>query len=222
MADQLVRRISEVGFAVYAPDKKDPAFDGGLFARVDDAPAFIAGTVELLKQVREATKDKDKDKAEVTFEQKTLAGRPSWVIRREEKDKPKDREAPAFLWPPALVLSELDAQSVFIAMPEKADRAEALIRKVAEGAKGSLNKNAGLQKTAATLPEKLQLAVYLNIEPLGFFSGLTTNPEECPPVAFALRALPAGLEAQFVVPFETLRAVVKADKAAKKKQPKEK
>jgi hypothetical protein len=37
-----------------------------------------------------------------------------------------------------------------------------------------------------------------------------------------VRALPAGLEAQFVVPVQTLQAVVKADKAQKKGKPKEK
>jgi hypothetical protein len=37
-----------------------------------------------------------------------------------------------------------------------------------------------------------------------------------------VRALPADLDAQFVVPVETLQAVVKADKARKKDKPKEK
>jgi hypothetical protein len=222
-ADQLVRRISEVGFAIYMdpPGKKEPAVDGGLMARVDDAPAFVAGAVELLKQVHEATKDK----AEVKFEQTTLAGRPSWVIRYAAKGEPKggialaggialssDRTG-------VVVLTELDKQTVLVSAPEKADP-EGVVKRFAEVPKQPLAKNAGIQKAAATLPEKLQLAVYLNVQPIVTFFGLTLDDPA--PVAFALRGLPAGLEAQFVVPFETLQAVVRADKAAKKKQPKDK
>ena len=35
------------------------------------------------------------------------------------------------------------------------------------------------------------------------------------PLGFAMRALPAGLEAQFVIPFDALKAVVDASKAKK-------
>ncbi|MBO0700892.1 MAG: hypothetical protein J2P46_21030, partial [Zavarzinella sp.] len=222
-ADQLVRRVSEVGFAIYMdqPGKKEPTVDGGLVARVDDAPAFVAGTVEVLKQVHEATKDK----AEVKFEQKTLAGRPSWVIGYVPKSEPKDGIALAGGIAPAtdragvVVLTELDRQTVLVSTPEKADP-EVVVKRFADIPKQPLAKNAALQKAAATLPEKLQLAAYLNVQLIVPFFGLALD--EPAPVAFALRALPAGLEAQFVVPFETLQAVVKADKAQKKSQPKEK
>jgi hypothetical protein len=218
---KLVRRVSEVGCAAYmdSADKKEPTFDGGLLARVDDAHAFVTEAVDLFKQLREATKDKEK--SEVTFEEKSLAGRPSWVIRHVEKNEPKDGKTPPFQWPPALVLSELDAQTVLLSTPENADRAEAIVKKFAEVPKRPLTKNAELQKTAATLPDKLQLAVYVNVRPVVTLFGFS-DVADCPPVAFAVRALPASLEAQFVVPVETLQAVVKADKGTKKGKGKEK
>jgi hypothetical protein len=229
-AVQLVQRISEVGLAVYAdPGEKKgaPGEDGlldrmevGLRARVDDAPAVIAGAVELLKQARAASKEKHKD--EVTFQQKELAGRPSWLIRWAGKGEPKDGkpsspEKPAEL---VLVLTELNAQTVFASVLWDADRAEAVVKKLAAGSGQPLTKNPGLQKSAALLPEKLQLAVHVNVQPLGRLAGFTVT--DCPPVGFALHALPAGIEAQFVLPFETLQAVFKAVNAKKEHEPKEK
>jgi hypothetical protein len=41
---------------------------------------------------------------------------------------------------------------------------------------------------------------------------------QAPPLGFCMRALPAGVEAQFVIPFDALKAVFDA---AKEKEPKE-
>ena len=66
-----------------------------------------------------------------------------------------------------------------------------------------------LQKMTALLPAKPQLAVYLNMPAIGRLAGVPVNAPECPPVGFALHALPAGIEAQFVIPFETIETVFK-------------
>jgi hypothetical protein len=223
-AAQLLQRVSEVGLAVYTDPRKteDATVEVGLVARVDDAPAFVKGTVELLRQVREATKDKYE--AEVTFEQVKLAGRPSWLIRYVQKKKePKDGKPGSPEWRGVLVLTELNAQTVFAAVLRDADRAEAFVKKVGDGSTQPLAKNPGLQKTAALLPEKVNLAAYLNIQPLAsLFGFMNTAEAECPPVAFALSVFPAGIEAQFVIPFDTLQAVAKAWKGDKKPEPKDK
>src|SRR5262249_56066852 len=72
--------------------------------------------------------------------------------------------------------------------------------------KQTLGANAQLQKTTALLPEQLQAVVYLNMPTAGAFVHGARLPE-CPPPAFALRTLTAGAEAQFVIPFDTLKAV---------------
>jgi hypothetical protein len=220
-ATRLLQRVSEVGLAAYVDrhEKGNGYLAGGLVARVDDAPAFVKESIELLKQIHEATKGKDR--GEVTFEQKKVADRPSWVIRHVEKKEPKDGKQPDNGG--VLVLTELDAKTVLVAALSDANQAEAFVKKMAGGADRPLAKNPGLQKTAALLPDKAQLAAYLNVTGLGFLFGFHRLGEvECPPVGFALRTLPAGIEAQFVIPFETIQAVFKALNDDKKREPKDK
>jgi hypothetical protein len=215
-AVRLVQRISEVGLAGYLNrgEKNGGEIGVGVVARADDAPAFVEETVELLKQIHEATKDK----GEWTFERKKVADRPSWVIRYvEKKADPKDGKPPAAEARGVLVLTELDARTVLAAALPNADQAEVFVKKVAAGDR-PLTKNSGLQKTAALLPDKVQLAAYLNVAGLG----LIPVKGECPPIGFALHTLPAGIEAQFVIPFETIQALFKALNEEKRRDPKDK
>jgi hypothetical protein len=222
-AAQLLQRISEVGLGVYVDrqEKKDLGRELNLLARVDDAPAFVEAAVDLVKQFVPATSGKDKTDV-VTYELVKLAGKPSRLIRAQSKTEPKSDTKESRARTLAVLLTEMDSKTVLVAVLKDAAQAEATVKKIVDASARPLARNQELQKTVALLPGKLQLAAYFNIDRwLIGFAGLE-GTAECPPLGFALRTVPAAIEAQFVIPFESIQAVSKTWNAQRKRETKEK
>src|SRR5205823_220094 len=134
---------------------------------------------------------------EVKTEQKQIADRRSWIITMRtpnSKDSKEFTEA-------TCVLSEIDPGTVLAAHMPKADQAESVVKLFIQAPKTALSANRGLKETASLLPDKLQVAAYINM------SAVMKAKQDTPPLAFILRTLPAGAEAQFVVPFSALQAM---------------
>ena len=76
-----------------------------------------------------------------------------------------------------------------------------------------LSANRGVKHTTSLLPKQPQVVVYISM------ATVIKVKNDTPPLAFALRTLPAGVEAQFVVPFDSLQAMfdsINAEKQGKK------
>jgi len=68
------------------------------------------------------------------------------------------------------------------------------------------------------LPDKLQVEVFFDLQTFGILGQSEpskTAVSQVAPLGFAMHALAAGLEAQFVIPFDALKAVMDASKAKK-------
>jgi hypothetical protein len=220
-AARLLRRVSELGLAIsVAPNSKIARVsDVALLAQVDDAPAVVEQTVELFKQAGKQSKD---GKETFHVEQARVAGKPSRLITAagEEKDGPRDKKEDAVADLQALLLTELDAKTVLACLLPGADAAEATVTKFASRPAKSLGGNAALKKTAALLPERPQVALYFDAGSaalLGFFGVSPAGGSDVPPLGFTLAAFQQGIEAQFVIPYETLQAVVEGARKREEK-----
>jgi hypothetical protein len=192
--------------------------DPVLLAQVRDATTFLDDAVDLLRHASRAARSADKTKVEVNYQEKEIAGKPSRLItvRRGEQGSGKDR-------PQVFLLTALDGQTVLGCLLPDREKAEATVTKFSKQGDRSLAANASLQKTRKLLPDKLQVELLLDLQTFGILgqsdSG-KTQVSHVAPLGFAMRALPAALEAQFVVPFDALKAVVDASKAKAKEKEK--
>jgi hypothetical protein len=223
---KLVHQISEVGVCLYTTSKaggpalpiKSPvsSCDPVLLAQVRDATTFLDDAVDLLRHASRAARSAAKTKVEVNYQEKEIAGKPSRLItvRSGEQGSGKDR-------PQVFLLTALDGQTVLgCLLPDRA-KAEATVTKFSKQGDRSLAANASLQKTRKLLPDKLQVELLLDLQTfdiLGQSESGKTQVSHIAPLGFAMRALPAALEAQFVVPFDALKAVVDASKSKGKEK----
>jgi len=223
---KLVQQISEVGVCLYTTSKADgPALpiksvvsssDPVLLAQVRDATTFLDDAVDLLLHASRAARSADKTKVEVNYQEKEIAGKPSRLItvRSGEQGNGKDR-------PQIFLLTALDAQTVLGCLLPDRKKAETTVTKFSKQVDRSLAANASLQKTRKLLPDKLQVELLLDLQAFGILGQSEsdkTQVSHVAPLGFAMRALPAALEAQFVVPFDALKAVVDASKAKEKEK----
>src|ERR1019366_4155927 len=110
----------------------------------------------------------------------------------------------------------MDPQTLLIGTLKKADQAESFVKEHLTKPAKSLEANGELKKTFTLLPKQTQLAAFLNLKPLFQGEGL----RDCPPLGFSLGMLPGSMEAEFVLPFETLQTLVAAENARSKKNEK--
>jgi hypothetical protein len=71
------------------------------------------------------------------------------------------------------------------------------------------------------LPEKLQVEAFFDLQAfniLGMMGPGVKQVSGVAPLGISMRALPAGVEAQFVIPFDAIRAVFDASKEPKSKK----
>ena len=208
---KVLQRISEAGLLVYtnepaakssskvANDKTGIAF----LAKVDDAPAFIQETMQALLQTHQAMQKYGGNKTEVKTEQKGIAEKPSWLITirtpigstKDDAMKPTEFSEETFL------LTEIDANTVLGAVLSKGTQAETVVKAYSQKPAQALGANRGLKETASLLPKELQIVAFISM------ANVVKVKKETAPLAFALRTLPAGVEAQFVVPFDALKAL---------------
>lgn len=225
---KLVHQVSEVGVCLYTTNKAGgPALpiksavsscDPVLLAQVRDATAFLDDAVDLLKHSLRAAQRADKTKVEVNYQEKEIAGKPSRLItvRNGEQGTGKDR-------PQVYLLSALDGQTVLGCMLADREKAEWTVKKYSRPEDRSLATNASLLKTRKLLPDKLQVELLLDLQAFGILGqseSAKKQVSQVAPLGFAMRALPATLEAQFVIPFDALKAVVDASKAKEKEKEK--
>jgi hypothetical protein len=195
-------------------------------AQVRESKQFLDQAVDIIKQGQRAMQSDEKNNVEVTYKDEEIASKPSRLITvppdaveasKEDEDSPdktrgskgKQRSPQTYL------LTALDSETVLVATLSEADEADALIQKYSKPVARSLESSSRIQQTKKLLPEKLQVALYIDIVRAIGLSGATA---EAAPVGVSMRALPAGVEAQFVVPIDTMKT---AFGAVKQPPPKE-
>ncbi len=221
----MLRRISEVVFAVYMDTSsgKNPSEsqdDNGhavVLAQVNDASAFIEAAVDLVKHFQ-----KTMNNAEIEVNQKQIAGKPAKLIQFPPHKSAQNNDASdGPFGVGAFLLVQMDSRTVLACVAFKQDELETVVRKLLKPPADPLSKNESLQKTAALLPKKLQVVVYLPLDAFGELLGLpklSNGTRKVPPLAFAIHAMSNAVEAEFLIPFGTLEAVFEAENAAHPKK----
>jgi len=119
--------------------------------------------------------------------------------------------------PNVFLLAALDPQTVLASNLADADKAEATIQKFSKSAARSLEMSTPIQQTKKLLPEKLQVEAFFDLQAFGILGKGAKQVSQVAPLGFSMRALPASVEAQFVIPFDAIKAVFDA---SKEKEPK--
>jgi N-acetylglutamate synthase-like GNAT family acetyltransferase len=183
------------------------------------AHLYRAAGFRMLKHTQRAAQAGSKSGVEIQYQEKEIAGKPSRLITVRSDEPGKDQKGKA--GPQAYLLSALDGQTVLACMLPKTAQAEQAVVKFTKQADRSLGTNATLQKTRRLLPDALQVEVFLDLQAFGILGrsvSQETAVSRVAPLGFAMRTLPAGLESQFVIPFDALKSVVDASKAKQEKQ----
>jgi hypothetical protein len=222
---RLLRRITEVGMSVNAEGKTEKESKQGIapttvaFLKVDDATAFVEGATDLMKKHSEATNAVADTQTDVKIEPMRVADKQSVLITITEKKKDaKSDKEPAPRPADILIMTVLDPQTLLVGTLKKADQAESFVKANLTKPAKSLEGNSELKKAFALLPKQTQLAAFINLNTILYGEGM----KDCPPLGFGLGMLPGSIEAQFVLPFETLQALVAAENARSKKEPEKK
>jgi len=224
LMNKLVRQITDVGLCVYVGSLKeiDKKFgDAGLpigvlgesgddflnpvvIAKVHDARVFLDGAVDLLKDAERANLIAG-DKTKITYHEDEMAGKPTRTIMFEGTDKQRKSSSSGF------VLTAIDNQTIFgcLAVPGSV---EDMIKKHSKPSEHSLATNAAIKSARALLPEQLQMAVFVDLQKFGFLRNEKKGADDdkrtgLPPLTFSMRVIPAAVEAQFVIPFDAIKAV---------------
>jgi hypothetical protein len=218
-ATRLIQRVSQIGVSVYVDSgagKPSPAgksrspFTIAALAKVDDPSAVAKDTIQLVKKVTQAANAVGRTKTEVHVEEMRLGDKMAHLVRLKDenaKSAPHGR----------MLLTALDTQTLLVGfLPDDTDTHE-FVKRFAGQRGQTLASNEHLRKTMALLPERQQVALYLNMQALTLLGFTPFRLAECPPLALAFGALPDGIEAQFVIPFDTLQAVFQALNAETKK-----
>ena len=222
---RLLRRVSEVALSVHADPTKgketktghDPA--AVMLLKVDDATAFVEGATDLMKKHSEATNAVSETHTDLKFEPMRVADKQSVLITSMDKKKAaKSDKEPDARPADIIIMTVLDPQTLLIGTLKKADQAESFVKAHSTKPAKSLEGNGELKKTFALLSQQTQLAGFINLKNILEGDGL----KECPPLGFGVSMLPGSIEAQLVLPFETLQALVAAENARTKKEPEKK
>jgi hypothetical protein len=222
---KLIGQVTEIGVCAYvnksgavvlpSMSATGQSSDAVVLAKVLDANAFLDGVVDMLKHTHRAMNSVSKTKVEITYQAKDIAGKPSRLIMilPDKASAGKDDKST----PQVFLLAALDPQTVLASTLADTDKAEAMIQKFSKPAAKTLETNANIQQTKKLLPEKLQIAAFFDLQAFGILGNGARQVSEVAPLGFSMRALPASEEAQFVIPFDAIKAVFDA---SKKTQPK--
>jgi hypothetical protein len=221
---KLVGQVTEIGACAYVgkagaaalPSKlaAGQSADCVILAKVRDANVFLDEAVDMLKHAHRAMHSAAKTKVEITYKEQDIAGKPSRLVTvmpdknsagKDDKDQPQ-----------VFLLTALDPQTVLGSALVDAGRAEAIIQKFSKPAGRSLESNAQVQQTQKLLPEKLQIEAFFDLQAFGILGKGAMQVSAVAPLGFSMRALPAAVEAQFVIPFDAIKAVFDASKELQK------
>jgi hypothetical protein len=122
-----------------------------------------------------------------------------------------------------LLLAALDGKTVLASVLRKKEEAEQCVEQFIEHKGKGLADDPFLKTTADLLPDKLQLVGYVNVKEIAM--KMVVSPAapafpDAPPLAYALRVFDSGAEAQFLLPFEVVKAFFamgKEDRSKKEK-----
>jgi hypothetical protein len=211
---RVLRRVSELSIGCYTAPANDNDLPSapGLFgdtvilAKADDAPSLIKDVAGLCKNHVQAALAEAKDKVEIKTEEKQIGQRQALLITLSERS-PKEKDAKPGRVP--IVLTALDKQTVLAGWVPGGAEPETFLQRFAQPPAKSLATNAQFRKTASILSAR-QAALYFNLHALAAAFKSEIRMPDSPPVGFGLSAMPDGIEAQFVVPFDTLHAVFAA------------
>ena len=149
---QLLQRISEVSFALYAEKFAADTSPLAILVKVDSAPDFVKEAIALVKEGWQETKAGHK--IALKFQQKQIAGKPSQLITSDEektRQKDRDRKKNSSQEKPhrrsgAVLLTELDSQTVLVCFLRSVHQVEVAVNAFASQSDQSLATNAGLKK----------------------------------------------------------------------------
>jgi len=213
---KLLQQISDVGICAYIIPNKGLARDLTSFpllsavdgpsnpvviAKVRDASVFLDDAVDLLKRTQRTFKLGGDVKTEVNYQEKDIAGKPSRLLNITSTANDK-KSTTSFL------ITALDNTTV-LACSVEGGSPEEIIARYSNAGEQSLATNAAIKAARALLPKTVQAEVFVDLQRFGFLRGRekTANAPAPPPLAFSLRVIPAAVEAQFVIPFDAMKAV---------------
>ncbi len=209
---QVTQRISEVGLLFYkqndASTSSKKATDDmriAFLAKVDDAPAFVQEKIQLILQLHQAMQKYGGDKTELKTEQKRIAGKPSWLItvRTPIGEKNNSKEKKSFA-EETFLLTEIDSRTVLGAIHFDVAQAEAFVNRFSEKPAQSLGFPSAERVAGSSLHQHGDSHESQERHSAGVIRGAAT--------------LPAGVEAQFVVPFGSLQAMFDSINEEKKEK----
>jgi len=223
---KLIGQVTEIGVCAYVskagaaalPSKlaAGQSADAVVLAKVREANVFLDDAVDMLKHAHRAMHSAAKTKVEITYKEKDIAGKPSRLITilPDKASAGKDDKSR----PQVFLLAALDPQTVLASTLADADKAEATIQKFSKSAAKSLEGNTPIQQTKKLLPEKLQVEAFFDLQAFNILGVGAKQVSQVAPLGFSMRALPASVEAQFVIPFDAIKAVFDASKQKESKK----
>jgi hypothetical protein len=66
----------------------------------------------------------------------------------------------------------------------------------------------------------MQIAAFLNLSSFSRMADPAAKLADCPPIGFSFGGVPEGFEAQFVIPFDTVRTIAEQAQGEKLQEPK--
>jgi len=229
-ATRLIQRVSDVGVVTDASDSPDtkPGTAGTVvLARVKDAPAFVKDAPQLLLRVQDAVlgeskgaegrKPKelrvgDKQAAVVEIHAET------WASPDRKDIAPIRGKDKGTLGKRTLLFVALSPDTVLVGDLAEGQKPEAVLDRAKVERGRTLASDEQLKKTVALLPGKLQVALYVNAKNIAKANFPTLPFPDAPPLALAMRTFDAGVEAQFVVPFETVKGFFEMGRRGREKE----
>jgi hypothetical protein len=225
---RLMEKVSDVGVVTYAadsPDKKPGTAGTVVLARVKDAPAFVKDASALLARAQDAAHAESKDEEGGKPKELRVGGKPAAILKvrpvplPEGKDfgplKVKGKDKPDKR---SLLFVALSEDTVLVGDLAEGEKPESVVERAKSEAGTGLAADEQLKKTMALLPGKLQIALYVNAKNIAKAYAPDVPFPDAPPLALAMRTFDAGVETQFVVPFETVKGFFEMGRRGREKE----
>jgi hypothetical protein len=227
---RLRKRVTDLALSTYVEpsndkEKKDgvhraPNLTLAAMLKVDDASAFVEGSTDLITKATAAANAATDQRTEVKLEPKRIGDKACVIVTFNDSNKKTDKEQPGAPTDGCLVFTSIDAKTVLVGVLNKTTEADAFVKQYSVKASRSLQENAELRKTMALMPKQMQIAAFLNLNSFSLMADPAAKLANCPPIGFSFGGVPEGFEAQFVIPFDTVRTIAEQAQGEKLQEPK--
>src|SRR5262249_47195795 len=134
-----------------------------LIARVNEPTTFLDGAVDFLNHVKRALKIAGDVKSEINYQEKDIAGKPSRLFNITVAGGGETTRS-------SLLLTAQDNKTILGCLVD-GGKPEDVISTYSKAAQTSLADSAAIKIARAQLPDKLQVAVFIDLQSFGFLAG---------------------------------------------------